>query len=110
VEHAALQRAIEGVERPTVSGSKLLRWYRVHNESLVMFLLRQRRPERYGAKLAIKPGDPLNEKIKREYADEEEVLNSIDQMLEDMRQRRLANQAIFAEMLSNKDDVDGTTD
>src|SRR6187402_234649 len=49
IEHGALQRAIEGVERPIVSGGKLLGWYRVHNEALVMFLLRQRRPERYGA-------------------------------------------------------------
>ncbi len=43
IEHGALQRAIEGVERPIVSGGKLLGWHRVHNEGLVMFLLRQRR-------------------------------------------------------------------
>ena len=43
IEHSALQRAIEGVERPIVSGGKLLGWHRVHNEGLVIFLLRQRR-------------------------------------------------------------------
>ena len=52
--------------------------------------------------LKFKPGDPLYERIKQqvldaEYGDEQEVLDSIDRWLEDMRQRRLANEAIFAE-------------
>ena len=104
IEHGALQRAIEGVERPIVSGGRLLGWHRVHNEGLVMFLLRQRRPDRYGAELALKlkPGDPLFERIKQqvldaEYGDEQEVLDSIDQFIEDMRRRRLENEEFLAE-------------
>jgi hypothetical protein len=104
IEHGALQRAIEGVERPIVSGGRLLGWHRVHNEALVMFLLRQRRPDRYGAELALKlkPGDPLFERIKQqvldaEYGDEQEVLDSIDQFIEDMRRRRLENEEFLAE-------------
>ncbi len=104
VEGAAVQRSIEGVERPIVSGGKLLGWYRVHNEALVMFMLRRRRPERYGSDLTaeLKPGHPLYEKIKAEViaeyeGDEEEVRASIDKFLEGMRERRLANEKILAE-------------
>jgi hypothetical protein len=103
IEHGALARAIEGAERPIVSSGKLLGWYRVHNEALVMFLLRQRRPERYGAELALrlKPGDPFYERIKREvldeeYGDEENELDSLDELIDGMRERRQANDAILA--------------
>jgi hypothetical protein len=105
IEHGALQRAIEGVERPIVSGGKLLGYHRVHHEGLVMFLLRQRRPERYGAtiQLALKPGHPLYERIRSEvlcYAEEDEqaTLDSIDKFIDDIRERRAANTEIVAEM------------
>lgn len=105
VEDAAVARAIEGVERPIVSGRQLLGWYRVHNEALVTFLLRNRRPDRYGAvpRQELKPGHPAYERIKQQVLaeddeDEEEVKASIDAFLEGMRQRRLANEAILAEM------------
>ena len=105
IEDGALQRAIEGVEKPIVSGGKLLGWYRVHNEALVMFFLRNRRPERFSEQLTIslKPGDPLYEKIKGEVlvqsqSDDQEVFASIDTFLEGMRTRRLANEAIAAEL------------
>jgi len=102
IEHGALQRAIEGAERPIVSGGKLLGWHRVHNEALVMFLLRQRRPERYGAELRLGPGDPLYERIKQEvleaeYGNDEELFDSIDRFIDDMRDRRAENEAIIAE-------------
>ncbi|WP_052208194.1 hypothetical protein [Croceibacterium mercuriale] len=48
VEDSAVQRAITGENRLIVSGGKLLGYERRHNEALVMFLLRNRRPERYG--------------------------------------------------------------
>ena len=48
VEDSAVQRAITGENRLVVSGGKLLGYERRHNEALVMFLLRNRRPERYG--------------------------------------------------------------
>ena len=111
IEHGALQRAIEGVERPIVSGGKLLGWFRVHNEALVMFLLRQRRPERYGAtiQLALRPGHPLYERIRREVLvdseeDDEALLESIDRFIDDMRERRLENTAILAEFERAEDE------
>ena len=68
VEGEALARAIDGVERPILSCGKLLGWYRVHNEALVTFLLRHRRPERYGAvpKQELRPGHPEYERIRQE--------------------------------------------
>jgi len=114
IEHGALQRAIEGTERPIVSGGKLLGWHRVHNEALVMFLLRQRRPERYGTDPArrLRPGDPLYERIKQEvldeeYGDEQEVLDSIDRFLQDMVDRRKANTLVLAETGTEGDDGGG---
>ncbi len=104
VEHAAMQRAIHGVERPIVSGGKLLGWYPVHNEALVMFLLRQRRPDKYGAELALrlKPGDKLYEQIKREVIDAERndpaySVEALDKFLQGMVQRRKANTALLEE-------------
>lgn len=103
IEDGALQRAIEGAERPIVSSGRLLGSYRVHNEGLVMFLLRQRRPERYGAELSltVKPGHPVYERVRREVlgecrASDEDVLEAIDRAIEEMRQRRLANKALSA--------------
>lgn len=105
IDDGALQRAIEGVKKPIVSGGKLLGWYRVHNEALVMFLLRQRRPQRYAKvpQLALRPGHPLYEKIKQEVideyeGDEQEVRDSIDNFLEGLRERRLANERLLAEL------------
>ena len=105
LEDCALQRAIEGVDKPIVSLGKVLGWHKVHNEGLVMFFLRNRRPERFSEQLTIslKPGDPLYEKIRSEvlvqsHRDDQEVFASIDTFLEGMRTRRLANEAIAAEL------------
>jgi hypothetical protein len=105
IEDGALQRAIEGVEKPIVSGGKLLGWYRVHNEALVMFLLRQRRSQHYATipQLALRPGHPLYERIKQEVldeheGDEEEVRASLDKFLDGLRERRLANEKLLAEL------------
>jgi hypothetical protein len=104
IEDGALARAIEGEERMVVSGGKLLGIETRYNEALVMFFLRNRRPERYRTELAadLRPGHPLYERIKAEVlaeadGDEAEVLESIDRFLEDMRERRLANEKLFAE-------------
>ena len=100
LEDCALARAIEGEERMVVSAGQVLGTERRHNEALVMFFLRNRRPERYGD--AIGPGHPLYEKLKAEilkedYEDEQEVLDSIDRFIDDMRTRRAANAAVLAE-------------
>ena len=103
IEDGALARAIEGAERPIVSGGKLLGWYRVHNEALVMFFLKARRPARYGKDSdELKPGHPVFERIKAEViaeyeGDDAEVFASIDKFIDDMVERRAANEAILAE-------------
>jgi hypothetical protein len=112
VEGSAVQRAIDGVEKPIVSLGKLLGWYRVHNEALVMFLLRSRRPARYGKDSEeLKPGHPVYERIKAEAiaeyeGDDEEVYASIDKFIDDMVVRRAANEAIIVETTPDDDDED----
>lgn len=110
IEDGALARAIEGAERPIVSLGQVLGWYRVHNEALVMFFLKSRRPDRYGGPTAdaLRPGHPLYEKIRQEVieenkVDEQEVFASIDAFLEGMRERRLANEAIVAELEAERE-------
>ena len=46
IEHGAVQRAIEGVERPIVSSGRLLGWDRDRHEALGRVGLRQRGPDR----------------------------------------------------------------
>ena len=65
LEDNALARAIEGVPewRYTPDGG-LITYGTKHNEALVMFMLRNRRPERYSEH--IRPGHPVYERIRRE--------------------------------------------
>jgi len=67
VEDCALERAIEGEKRMVVSGGKVLGFQTYHNERLVMFFLRQRRPARYALQDEIGPGHPVYEKIAAAY-------------------------------------------
>lgn len=98
LEDCALARAIEGEERLVVSAGKLLGTERRHNESLVMFLLRHRRADRYSAN--IRAGHPLYERIRAEVlaevlADapsEEEVLETLNAKLDAMRERQMQAQ------------------
>ncbi len=62
LEDCALARAIEGEERMVVSQGNLIGTERRHNEGLVMFFLRHRRPERYGPQSAA----PSREEIEAE--------------------------------------------
>ena len=95
-------------ERLVVSGGKVLGTETRYNENLVMFFLRSRRGERYAADYRnLRPGHPLYDRIaaeavaryknEDEAADEQAIFESIDQFLEDMRQRRLANERIMRE-------------
>lgn len=104
LEDCALARAIEGEERLVVSAGKVLGTERRHNEALVMFFLRQRRAQRYGSD--VRPGHPLYERIRREVLeevrleaelDEESVLESLNEKLEQMRLREEAVQALLEE-------------
>jgi hypothetical protein len=104
LEDCALARAIEGEERLVVSAGKVLGTETRHNEALVMFLLRQRRGERYGAE--VRPGHPLYERIKaevlagreaQEWEDEDAILAALDAKIEAMRAREEAAQALLLE-------------
>lgn len=68
LEDCALGRAIEGEERMVVSAGQVLGTERRHNEALVTFFLRHRRPERYAADQ--QPGHPLYERIRAEVLEE----------------------------------------
>jgi hypothetical protein len=78
LEYGALTRAIEGEERMVVSAGKCLGTEMRHNEALVMFFLRNRRPERYGPRAneaaAFEPGHPeydaLVERLRAEWEEE----------------------------------------
>ena len=105
LEDTALARAIVGEERMVVSRGQVLGTEMRHNENLVMFFLRNRRPERYGNSVRehdLKPGHPAYERIRKEVlaedeADEQEVLDSIDRFIDDMRVRRAENAKVLAE-------------
>lgn len=99
LEDCALERALKGTPTPLVSGGKLLGTWDKPDNNLLRFLLQYRLPGRYGVQ-QVTPGHPIYESIRkevlaqeaaREEAEEEEVLASIDAMLEGMRDRRLAN-------------------
>ena len=108
LEDTALARAIEGEERLVVSGGKVLGIERRHNEALVMFLLRQRRAERYGAD--IRPGHPVYERIRAEVLaevngaggagqarEEQAILDSLDAKITRMQERQEAAQRLLLE-------------
>ena len=85
-----------------VSAGKLLGSEIRHNDNLAMFFLKSRLPHRYGGikEVDLKPGHPVYERIKAEVLkkseqDDAAVFASIDEFLEGMRQRRLANEAIL---------------
>ena len=69
LEDGALARAIEGEERMVVSAGKVVGTEIRHNEALVMFFLRGRRADRYGAQVGA--GHPTYERIRAEVLAEE---------------------------------------
>lgn len=114
LEDCALERAIQGEERPIVSAGKLLGTWLYHDNKLLMFLLRQRRAERYGADVvpvsSLKPGHPVYEQLKQEWRgdqrSEQEIHESIDRMIDEMIERGRANQAIIDGEFDDLDDDD----
>jgi hypothetical protein len=82
LEDCALARALEGEERPVVSGGKLLGSYTRHDNALLMFLLRQRRSDRYSAGAGyggnLRPGNPTYERIRREVIAAREAEEAVD--------------------------------
>lgn len=84
LEDCALERAIQGEERPIVSAGKLLGTWRRHDTGLLIFLLRQRRARRFGSGAG--PQSPHADDPRSE----QEVLDDIDRMIDQMRERSRA--------------------
>jgi hypothetical protein len=114
LEDCALELAIAGEELPIVSAGKLLGTYRKHNFGHIRFVLSQRRAARWSAQgadyAALKPGHPVYDRLHAEwakdaYGDEQEVYDSIDAMIDEMRERTLA-----ADRLLEGPDTDGRAD
>ena len=69
LEHSALARAIEGTSVwKTMPDGGIVSYGKKHNEALVMFFLRNRRPDRYAAHVTA--GHPLYERIRAEILEE----------------------------------------
>ena len=106
LEDLAMTRAIEGTEQPVYYFGEQIGMRRVHNDRLIMFLLRNRRAARYAADSVRNADEMIRvriEKLKAEWRKEweaerrvesrdnsEAVVLSINKKLELMRQRTLA--------------------
>ncbi|WP_191984693.1 hypothetical protein [Pelagerythrobacter rhizovicinus] len=106
IEDVAMERALNGVEVPVYSYGKLVGTRRTYNDRLLMFMLRNRAPERFTegkAKGLNAIGKMELERLKKQwrqeweeekkreasYEHEDEVLASIDRKLGKMRERFL---------------------
>lgn len=93
LEDCALERALTGEERPVVSLGKVVATYRRYDTALLLFLLRQRRPDRYRQPAPLVALD--------DGPSEQDIHDSIDAKLDLMRQRYLEREKI---MQQAKDD------
>ncbi len=106
LEDCALERAIAGEERVVVRGGEVVaRWTR-YDTSLIQFLLRQRRSDRYNAAgyhfANLRPGHPVYERLKAEwtreaFGNDADNIAAIDQWIDEMRDRSRENGAMIAE-------------
>lgn len=104
IEDVAMDRALHGHEQPVYSYGKLVGSRTVYNDRLLMFMLRNRAPERFAAGQPTRGPDAVERmklaRLKQEwraewerenYEDEAEVRASIDEFLQNMRDNREAN-------------------
>lgn len=127
IEDGAMDRALYGVEETVYYHGELRGTRRRFNERLVMFILRNRAPGRFaegGPSRRLNAVDQAmlkrlkaqwreewtREQWELEQEEEQEVRDSIDRFLENMRQNRLANEAIMAEPLPGDPDYDDSQD
>lgn len=115
LEDCALERAIAGEERPIVRGGEVVGTWRRYDTALLLFLLRQRRGQRWAANgthyAALRPGHPVYERLRGEWeaqdaADAQAVYDSIDAMIDQMRLNSIANAALLAEDALEEDEDD----
>lgn len=113
LEDCAVELAIAGEELPIVSAGKLLGTYRKHNFGHIRFVLSQRRAARWAVQASnhadLRPGHPVYERLKAEWlleeaGDEQAVFDSIDRMIDQMRERSLANEAVLLESDADEDE------
>jgi len=79
LEDIALERAIQGVEVPVYSYGKLVGSRIVHNDRLLMFMLRNRAPERFGASgMRGRMNAVQIMELKREWMAEQEARQAIE--------------------------------
>ncbi|MEO5586857.1 MAG: hypothetical protein ABIQ81_04090 [Novosphingobium sp.] len=98
LEDCALERAIQGEERVSFNraGEVAARWTR-YDTGLITFMLRQRRGDRFGGAsgfAGLKPGHPVYERLRREWAvqaeeDSDAIIESINRKLDLMRERAI---------------------
>jgi len=102
LEDCALERAIVGEERPIVRGGEVVGSWRRYDTALLLFLLRQRRGQRWASAgtdlAALRPGHPVYDRLRAEWAmadaeEEQAVYASIDAMIDAMRHNLAENAA-----------------
>lgn len=105
IEDVAMDRAMNGVEVPVYHRGKLVGSRRVYNDRLLMFLLRNRAPERFAVDAARRPNAIGQNEMKRmkkqwrkeweaeEYGpeNEQEVLDNIDVIIDQMKDEYAAH-------------------
>jgi len=115
VEDVVMDRALNGVEELVYSYGKLVGTRRRYNDRLLMFILRNRAPERFadGRPKALNAIDQMESKrLKKKWRKEweaeqksvtpEEVRASIDRKVEEVRRRVEAEQAVMWGRLSEE--------
>lgn len=87
LEDIALERAIHGVEVPVYSYGKLVGTRRVYNDRLLMFMLRNRAPDRFTPLAAVRP-HPVSPDALRERPDSADAIRRVDEIVAAIRHRR----------------------
>jgi hypothetical protein len=122
LEDVAMDRALNGVEVPVYHFGAVVGTRRVHNDRLLMFLLRNRAPKRFAAD-ALNSGDAATRsqlaRLKREWRKEwevemrlrmaeesEEALRTLDARLDQMRERHEEAQRLRLEWQGDEDGGD----
>ena len=126
IEDVAMDRALNGVEVPVYHFGAVVGTRRVHNDRLLMFLLRNRAPKRFAAD-ALNSGDAATRsqlaRLKREWRKEwdeemrlrmaeesEEALPTLDARLDQMRERHEEAQRLRLEWQGDEDGEEAPSD
>ncbi len=108
LEDIAYDRAINGVETPVYSYGKLIGTRMVHNDRLLMFILRNRAGERYAAGLTNEAGMRKRwrqawdrEQYEKDRKSDEDIRAIIDARFETVRERlKIAREQQYQEMVT----------